>query len=105
MWNRSKTSRDKVHMTLNSIILLMHMFVLMSLVNMMLRSNKKKQDDGGCTSKDEKFAVESILDERKRNGQVEYLVKWVGYPHSDSTWEPPTNVNSESYFSWCHHIT
>lgn len=36
---------------------------------------------------DEPFAVERILAERQRQGQVEYLIKWENFPLLRSTWE------------------
>ena len=33
------------------------------------------------------YQVEIILDSRVRRRKKEYLVKWLGYPHYDSTWE------------------
>jgi hypothetical protein len=41
------------------------------------------------------FKVEAILDKKhneKEFGQEEYLIKWKGYPRSESTWEPLTNL-------------
>lgn len=34
------------------------------------------------------YDVEEIIDHRYINGKKEYLVKWEGYPRSESTWEP-----------------
>lgn len=46
----------------------------------------------------EVFEVEEILDKRVRrfgHGQrTEYLVKWLGYPLHDATWEPEANVRN-----------
>lgn len=36
----------------------------------------------------EDFTVEMILKKRFRDGNVEYFVKWNGYPDTDNTWEP-----------------
>ena len=33
------------------------------------------------------FSVENILKHRKRNGKVEYLVKWLTFPKNQLTWE------------------
>ena len=34
------------------------------------------------------YIVERIKGERRRNGKMEYLVKWENYSESESTWEP-----------------
>ena len=39
------------------------------------------------------FRVEKILDKRMtRAGTVQYLLKWLGYPKSQATWEPIENI-------------
>jgi hypothetical protein len=40
------------------------------------------------------YEVERILDHRTRRRHLEYLVKWVGYPEYDASWEPETNLNN-----------
>jgi len=34
------------------------------------------------------YIVEKLLKKRKYRGQVQYFVKWKGYPHSENTFEP-----------------
>ncbi|XP_034045504.1 chromobox homolog 7a isoform X1 [Thalassophryne amazonica] len=41
---------------------------------------------------DQVFAVESITKKRVRKGNVEYLLKWQGWPPKYSTWEPEDNI-------------
>ncbi|KAM6904727.1 chromobox homolog 7a [Xenentodon cancila] len=41
---------------------------------------------------DQVFAVESITKKRIRKGNVEYLLKWQGWPPKYSTWEPEDNI-------------
>ncbi|XP_053299071.1 chromobox homolog 7a isoform X1 [Pleuronectes platessa] len=41
---------------------------------------------------DQVFAVESITKKRMRKGNVEYLLKWQGWPPKYSTWEPEENI-------------
>ncbi|XP_053706738.1 chromobox homolog 7a [Synchiropus splendidus] len=41
---------------------------------------------------DQVFAVESITKKRVRKGNVEYLLKWQGWPQKYSTWEPEDNI-------------
>jgi hypothetical protein len=38
------------------------------------------------------YEVEYILDVRSRYRRREFLVKWVGYPVHDATWEPESNL-------------
>ena len=40
----------------------------------------------------EEYEVETILDKRTLRNRVQYLVKWVGYPLHDATWEPLENL-------------
>ena len=45
------------------------------------------------------YLVESIVDERVRNNQPQYQVKWAGY--EALTWEPRANViDTRAYESW-----
>jgi len=37
-------------------------------------------------SKHETFKIEKVIKKRKRNGKLEYFVKWVGYPSSQNSW-------------------
>ena len=36
----------------------------------------------------ELFDIESVIDQRKRKGKTEYLIKWLGYPASFNSWVP-----------------
>lgn len=41
--------------------------------------------------------VEKIIDVRINDeGKKEYLLKWIGYPDSQNTWEPETNLSCPS---------
>jgi chromobox protein 5 len=44
-------------------------------------------------TEDEEYEVEKILGKRKRQGGVEYLIKWAGYDNSQNTWEPEENLD------------
>jgi hypothetical protein len=45
-----------------------------------------------CTSYEEEYFVEKILDKRKYKDVWKYKVKWVGYSIDDCTWEPIENL-------------
>lgn len=38
------------------------------------------------------YHAEKIIKSRRRNGKVQYLVKWANYPSSENTWEPEENI-------------
>jgi hypothetical protein len=38
------------------------------------------------------YIVEKILDKKKFKNEVKYLVKWMGYAESKSTWEPVSHL-------------
>ena len=40
------------------------------------------------------FEVESIIAKRGEGARTKYLVKWLGYPHWESTWEPASALNN-----------
>jgi hypothetical protein len=41
------------------------------------------------------YEVEQILDHRIHRRQKQYLVKWVGYPLHDATWESARNIKAD----------
>ncbi|XP_048191364.1 chromobox protein homolog 3-like [Perognathus longimembris pacificus] len=41
----------------------------------------------------EEFEAEKIVDQRVLDGQVQYLLKWKGYPDADNTWEAEEHLN------------
>jgi Chromo (CHRromatin Organisation MOdifier) domain len=44
------------------------------------------------------YEVEEIIRHRKNRGKDQYLVKWVGFPIEDATWEPPGNLKNAQEF-------
>jgi hypothetical protein len=42
----------------------------------------------------QEWEVEEILDSRRYRKQLQYRVKWVGYPDTDKTWYPYTNFEN-----------
>src|SRR5712671_1853857 len=44
----------------------------------------------------EQYEVEAIRSHRHQGGrkQLQYLIKWLGYPESDNTWEPAGNLQT-----------
>ena len=64
-------------------------------VNLQGQSNApdQRKDDNQFAIDDQTiFAAEKILKRRKRKGKVQYKVKWLNYPMSQSTWEPEENI-------------
>ena len=53
---------------------------------------------------EEEYEVEAVLNHRMfgRRRQVQYLIKWKGYPHSDNTWEPLENIHAEDLIKAYH---
>src|SRR5712672_577054 len=53
---------------------------------------------------EEEYEVEAVLNHHMfgRRRQVQYLIKWKGYPHSDNTWEPSENVHADDLIRAYH---
>eukprot|EP01133_Synstelium_polycarpum_P004030 gene4030-4667_t len=59
---------------------------------------KEKEEEEEEVEGKEEYIVESILSKRfNKTGDIEYLIKWAGYPRDESTWEPMEHCN-------CHEI-
>jgi hypothetical protein len=48
----------------------------------------------GGDSDHTEYAVDFIIAMRRRNGQVQYKVRWHGYDETDDTWEPLSNLTN-----------
>ncbi|EFQ96955.1 hypothetical protein MGYG_09215 [Nannizzia gypsea CBS 118893] len=45
-------------------------------------------------NQEQEYEVERILDEKRINGKIHYLVKWKGYDDSENTYEPMRNLQN-----------
>ena len=54
--------------------------------------NSTPVDSPDPFSEPDVYHAEKIIKSRRRNGQVQYLVKWANYPSSENTWEPGENI-------------
>lgn len=43
---------------------------------------------------DEEYEVEAILESRRHRRQLQYLVKWLGYPDSDNQWVAAKDISA-----------
>ena len=43
---------------------------------------------------DLRYEVDFIQDSQLRQGKVQYLVRWKGYPREEETWEPVSNITN-----------
>lgn len=52
----------------------------------------------------EEWEVKCILDSRKSHRQLQYLVKWVGYPPSEQSWEPTISLGNTQELTNEFHV-
>jgi Chromo (CHRromatin Organisation MOdifier) domain len=57
---------------------------------------------------EEVYEVEQILKHRKQGRGYEYLVKWAGYPITEASWEPKSNLTGATEtlqeYQECHQL-
>ncbi len=55
----------------------------------------------------EQYKVEAICSHQRqgRKRQLQYLVKWLGYPESDNMWEPAGHLQTPLLLKEYHHQT
>ena len=59
----------------------------------MPKSKSKKRKQREFEEVPEVYSVEKIVKKRVVEGRIQYLLKWVGYPDSENTWEPEDNLD------------
>lgn len=56
---------------------------------------RRQVGDAPIDADDNQFYVECILGRKNQSGVLKYKVKWLGWPVSDSSWEPVWNIDPE----------
>lgn len=57
-------------------------------------SDEEDNNDDGDSGADEKeWEVEKVVNQRKKGGVKEYLIRWKGCKAADDTWEPEDGIN------------
>jgi len=56
------------------------------------------------SSSDEEYDVDILLDHRDDAARRMYLVKWEGYPLSEATWEPSSNLSCKQLVRQYEHL-
>jgi hypothetical protein len=51
---------------------------------------------------DQVYEVETILDHKQIRKKTHYLIRWKGYPDSENTWEPVTNLQCPELLDQYH---
>ena len=51
---------------------------------------------------DKEYVVEKVLQSQLVDGQLQYLVKWMGYGMDDNTWEPVSQFISKKVLQDFH---
>ena len=55
------------------------------------QEDEQEEEASDSDSDSEEYTVQAIINERNKKGEVQYLVRWKGYPGED-TWEPHASV-------------
>ena len=44
---------------------------------------------------DSQYKVEKLVAKRRMRGKIQYLVKWLGYPDNENTWEAKKDIDPD----------
>ena len=66
---------------------------------------KNHRPDPEIVGEDEEFEIEEILDIRyeHKSKQYQYLIKWVGYPPEENTWQPLKDLTNSAETIEAYH--
>ncbi|CAG8526819.1 943_t:CDS:2 [Paraglomus occultum] len=56
------------------------------------KENSQSDDSQG----EDEYVVERVLRHRRKNGHLQFFLKWKGYPDSENTWEDEENVFAQN---------
>ncbi|CAJ0936995.1 unnamed protein product [Ranitomeya imitator] len=71
-----------------------HVSLLKAAVPNTFPGRSSPQPDPVLIDGQEEFVVKKILDSRLYRNQLQYLIKWQGYPVEDNSWELVDNINA-----------
>ena len=59
---------------------------------MSLRNHRTMTSTFKETPQDNIYVIETVLEKKQEQSQIIWKVKWLGFPHEQSTWEPADNI-------------
>jgi len=87
-----------------TIHLVFHASLLTPYIEMIEHRENFSQPPPDLVDNDEQYKVETIWSHQHqgRKRQLQYLIKWLGYPESDNTWEPVENIQAPALIKQYH---
>lgn len=68
------------------------LYIIKDLNNEEIEGKFYEQELQKIETNEENYKIEKIIRKRKRNNQVEYFVKWLGYPMTFNSWIKSTDI-------------
>ena len=57
-----------------------------------LREHRAETSEFKDAPQDQVYVIETIFEKKEENKEVSFLVKWLGFPSNQATWEPARNI-------------
>ena len=67
-------------------------------------AEEENEEESEEEEEEDVFTVETLLDVRGRGKHTKYLVKWLGYPDEENSWEPARNIVCDSLIQEFHAL-